>query len=104
MNLETLIKEKCTLKELGIYTNLKTHDFTDMLFLTSYGYIIGTPYVEPDIPETAEVISSYIILSNVVIVRDDKATFFNGKTFFLYVDQIIATSPIDRDSFLQQLK
>jgi len=104
LELGTFIKEKCTLKELGIFGNLKANGFSDTLFLTGYGYIIGKPYEDVDIESNAEIISSYITLSDVIIIRDGVVTTFSDFVFTLYVDQIIATSPIDRDSFLSQMQ
>ncbi|HEY5555961.1 hypothetical protein [Acetobacterium sp.] len=104
MEYSTLSKEKCSLKEFNILGNLEMNNYSDMLFLTSYGYIIGKPFNSEEEVEKDPAIYSHIILSDVVIVRDTQVTNFNGPIFLLYIDQIIATTPIDRKSFLNQMQ
>ncbi|MBK5243667.1 MAG: hypothetical protein JJE18_01340 [Eubacteriaceae bacterium] len=103
MEYSTLSKEKCSLKEFNILGNLEMNNYSDMLFLTSYGYIIGKPFKSEE-EEADPSIYSHIILSEVIIVRDTQVTNFSGPIFLLYIDQIIATTPIDRDSFLAQIE
>lgn len=93
------LKAKASLKEMITLTLLKNED---TLFLTSAGSILGKPYTA-----NADLISSYILLTDVVIISTYsplKTTTFKGSYFQLAIDQITAITPIDRDSFLSQLQ
>ena len=93
------LKEKATLKELTTTYTLKNED---TLFIVPNGFIIGKPYIcEP------RILSGYIMLSDVIILDSlspqNNSCNFTNMVFQLGVDQIIAYSPVDRDSFLNQL-
>ncbi len=93
------ISKKASLKENMTPTMLKNED---TLFIIPNGFLIGKPYVE----ELKSGIS-YITISDVIVITSVspvKSVTFNGNCFQLAVDQIIAFSPIDRDSFLNQLQ
>jgi len=100
VSIENIIKEKCTLKDFQIVSVFKTYEQNDdFLFITPNGYLIGKPNFE----EQYEV-SSFILLSDVIHIANGNKNIFNGSVFHLAVDQIIALSPIVRDSFLSELK
>lgn len=103
MTYPEMIKEKCTLKEIDVLSVLKIHNFEEMLFLTSYGYIIGKPYANIDEQGKQEIQSS-ILLENVTIIHENQNSNFKDGTFYLYIDQIIGMWQIDRDSFLSQMQ
>ncbi|MFR1708962.1 MAG: hypothetical protein ACLSV2_08690 [Clostridium sp.] len=91
--------ERATLKELTTTHILKE----DTLFITSGGFIIGRPYVDEK-----PVVSGYIIISDVIIMDSlyppIRKSAFHKASFQLAIDQIIAFTTIDRESFLQQLE
>ena len=93
------LKTKASLKEITTPAILSDKD---TLFLTSAGSILGKPYVEKD-----SLLSGYILLTDVLIITEYsplKTVTFNGSCFQLAIDQIIAYTPIDRESFLNQLQ
>lgn len=100
MELDKMIKEKCTLKEINTLSLLKLYKYSNMLFITSFGQIIGKPYNDPE----GNQISSHIRLTDVIIISNGIKTNYGDFTFTLFIDQIIAISPIDKDVFLAQIK
>ena len=100
MELEKMIKEKSTLKEVNFFSLLKLYKYSNMLFITSFGQIIGKPYNNPE----GNPISSHILLTDVIIISNGNKTNYGNFTFNIFIDQIIAVSPIDRDVFLSQIE
>lgn len=100
MELDKMIKEKSTLKEINFLTLLKVYKYCNMLFITSFGQIIGKPYDNPE----GNQVSSHILLSDVIIISNGTKNNYGNFTFTLFIDQIIAVSPIDRDVFLSQIE
>jgi len=100
MEYNELLKTKCTLKEYSFLALLIANDYADSLFLTSFGQVIGKPYKDPE----GNYISSQISLTDVIIINNNGVkTNYTDFTFTLFIDQVIAMTPIDRDYFLSQL-
>lgn len=99
MEYKQIVREKCTLKEFHFLSLLSTYNYSDMLFITSYGQVIGKPYKETDEFEVA----SQIILSDVIIINNAGIkTVYHGSVFNLFIDQVIMMMQIDRENFLSQ--
>lgn len=92
------LNKKASLKEILTSNTIKNED---TLFITAAGYILGKPCIDGS-PCTVP----YIVISDVVMVTLNSSTRIlqTGLTFQLAIDQIIAYTPVDRDSFLSQLK
>ncbi|MPM42975.1 hypothetical protein SDC9_89647 [bioreactor metagenome] len=99
MELEKIIKEKCTLKDFETLAILRTLTSSEYLFSTANGFILGKPYFEEN-----TLVSSFLMLTEVVMLTNNKNINFSNSIFYLSIDQIIAFSPIERDSFLHQLQ
>lgn len=99
MELEKIIKEKCSLKEFEIIAVIRSYKQDDFLFITPNGYLIGKLYLEEE-----PMISSFLKLTDVVHINGGITNSFNNFIFDLAVNQIIAVSPIDREAFFAQIK
>lgn len=92
------LKEKANLKESITNALLPK----DTLFILPNGFLIGTPY------DANNDITPYIILTDVILLNSltspIKRTNFPDSCFQLAINQIVAFTAIDRDSFLIQLE
>ncbi len=91
--------EKATLKESF---TVKLLNNEDTLFFLSNGVMIAKPYID------GHTASPYVTVSDVIFMEsinspNTRATF-NDMVFNLAIDQIIACSQVDRQSFLSQLQ
>ena len=98
MEIEQLIREKCTLKDIEFSAFLTNIIDGDVLFLTPAGLIIGKPY-----KDGSKTVFSQVLLTDVAFIKNGTVNNLVGTTFALYSDQVIGMTPVDRKSFLEQL-